>query len=122
MALRRTNRLGVRVSSESHGSTLIAKPEGRIDGTNAHQFKRLMEVTVADSSGTVIINCMQLQEVTSAGLSAFLMVARMLEKQDTVFAVCSLSPRIAEIFRVTGFDQIIPICGSREEAYARIEG
>lgn len=122
MVPRRAGRPGVQVHSETRGSVLIVMLAGRIDGANAYQFKRMMDATVADHSGSVIIDCENLGELTSAGLSAFLILARALEKEVNGFTFCSLSERIAGIFQMTGFDKIIPICGSREEAFARIEG
>lgn len=91
-------------------------PEGRLDGQSAWQFRRLMEATVGDASGGVVIDCKDLQDSTSAGLSAFLVIARQLEDKGVAFALCSLSPRIAEVFEVTGFARILPICATRDEA------
>lgn len=121
MAAHKRRRSGVRVNSGSVGGILVAMPEGRIDGENAYRFRRLMEVTIADASGGIIVDCKDLEELTSAGLSAFLMVARQLEDKGVGFALCSLSPRIAEIFQVTGFDRIIPICSTRDEALLRVK-
>ena len=114
-------RPGMRVNSDSIGDVLVVMPEGRIDGESAHQFRRLMEASIGEESGGVIVDCKDLQELTSAGLSAFLVIARQMEDSGTVFALCSLTPRIAGILQVTGFDRILPICATRDEAFQRVK-
>ena len=111
----------MRVNSDSIGDVFVVMPAGRIDGESAYPFRRLMETSIGEESGGVIIDCKDLQELTSAGLSALLVIARQMEDSGTAFALCSLTPRIAGVLHVTGFDRILPICATRDEAFQRVK-
>lgn len=111
----------MRIRTETHNGTLIAFPAGRIDGSNANDFARSMKAITGDEFDFVVVDGQELTDVTSAGLSAFLLVARTLSEQGSKFAVCCLSSRIRGVFGMTGFDKIIPIHATRSGALDLLE-
>ena len=54
--------------------------------------------------------------ISSAGLRAILVTAKTLRKRDAKFALCSLQSSIKEVMEISGFDQVIAIHPSKEEA------
>lgn len=110
------------ISTETRNGALIAKVEGRIDGANARDFESAVQTAARDCEGAVIIDCENLSYISSAGLRAILLIARMLGKRQVKFALCSLSDPIADIFQISGFDQIISTHSSRDEALAAVDG
>ena len=106
----------MRIRTETQNGTLIAFPAGRIDGSNATDFARSMMAISGDEFQVVVVDGQELTEVSSAGLSAFLLVARTLNELGSKFAMCCLSTRIREVFEMTGFDKIIPVHASRAGA------
>ena len=110
----------MQIRTETHEGTLIAYVAGRIDGANASDFKRTMEALIGEEK-TVVVDCGQLSEITSAGLSAFLMISRILEDQSKRFALCCLAPRLKGIFAMTGFDKIISVHATQAKALDLIQ-
>lgn len=110
------------ISTETSNGALIARAEGRIDGANARDFESAVQTAVRDCEGAFIIDCENLSYISSAGLRAILLIAKTLGKRQVKFALCSLSDPIAEIFQISGFDQIISTHSSRDEALAAVEG
>ena len=108
------------ISTETRNGALIAKAEGRIDGANARDFESAVQSAVRDCEGPVIIDCENLSYISSAGLRAILLIAKTLGKRKVKFALCALSEPIAEIFQISGFDQIISTHSSRDEALAAV--
>ena len=105
----------MQIRTETLDGTLIAFAAGRIDGSSALDFKRSMQAVLGDEN-TVVVDCHEVTEVSSAGLSAFLLIARELQEQGVKFALCSLEPRIRYLFEMAGFDKIIPVHATREGA------
>lgn len=105
----------MQIRTETLDGTLIAFAAGRIDESSALDFKRSMQAVLGDEN-TVVVDCHEVTEVSSAGLSAFLLIARELQEQGVKFALCSLEPRIRYLFEMTGFDKIIPVHATREGA------
>ena len=106
------------ITAERHGTTLIAKTEGRVDGTNAREFQSALEESLDNSESGVILDMEQLSYISSAGLRVILLMAKTLQGKNTKFAVCSLSSSIQEVFQISGFDKIITVHATQDEALA----
>ena len=68
----------------------------------------------------LIIDCAALEYVSSAGLRSFLVVARSATKRSLAFHICGLTTDVAEVFRVSGFEKIIPPLPDRAAAEAAL--
>ena len=110
------------VKTERENETLIARAEGRIDGTNARDFENAMTAVIDESDRAVIIDFENLAYISSAGLRSLLLIGKELWNRDAKLALCSLSASIREVFEISGFDKIIPIHGSRTEALKSLAG
>ena len=108
------------IQTERDGGTLIAKAEGRIDGVNARDFEEALKAAISDDDDNVVIDLEGLSYISSAGLRVILLVAKTLRKRNAKFMLCSLSDPIREVFEISGFDKIIPVHASREQALASI--
>ena len=110
------------IQAEREGDTLVAKAEGRIDGTNARQFQDDLDSVIEEGDRAVILNFQDLMYISSAGIRVVLMTAKSLQRREARFALCSLSEAVREIFEVSGFDKIIPIHSSQDEAISALSG
>ena len=108
------------MNTERKDGVLIAKPEGRIDGVNARDFHDALSEAIGSDSNPVIVDLAAINYISSAGLRTFLLVAKTLQQRSAQFALCSLSEPIREIFEISGFDKIIAIHDSEEQALAAL--
>ncbi|MCY3545224.1 MAG: STAS domain-containing protein [Chloroflexi bacterium] len=106
----------MKVNIEREGDILVAMVEDRVDGTNAGEFQQALEADISESDRIVILDCEGLSYISSAGLRVVLLTARALQKQNSKFAICSLSEQIREVFEISGFDKIIPVHPNRTAA------
>ena len=106
----------MRINVELHNGTLVIAVEGRIDGANAMQFQGAVRDALGEYKRPLLIDCGMLSYISSAGLRAFLYIAKLLHRREEKFAICALSEMIAQIFQISGFDQIISIHATRDEA------
>ena len=104
------------ISTERQGSTLIANVGDRIDGTEARNFQETLTGVIDEDVKALILDLEELSYISSAGLRVILLTARVLQRQGGKLAICSLSDPIREVFEISGFDKIIPVHSSREEA------
>ena len=110
------------IQAEREGDTLVAKAEGRIDGTNAREFQDDLDSVIEERDRAVILNFEDLMYISSAGIRVVLMTAKTLQRREARFALCSLSEPVREIFEVSGFDKIIPIHASQADAISALGG
>ena len=93
----------------------------RVDATNGAEFERALR-GVAGDDRAVIADLGKLSYISSAGLKAFLVTAKHLSNRGARFALCSLSGPVRQVFEVSGFDRIIAVKESLDDAVAFVRG
>ena len=108
------------IGLERQEGALVAKPEGRIDGINASDFEKALREAIDEEGGSLVVDLAGLTYISSAGLRAILLIAKLLAQRNAKFGLCSLSDPIREVFEISGFDKIVSIHASRAEALAAV--
>ncbi len=98
------------------GETLVAQPVGRLDGESAADFERQITEEIGDHS--LVVDFAELNYISSAGLRVILVLAKALKARECRLDLCCLSHPIQEVFRISGFDQIMNIHQTRKQALA----
>ncbi len=106
------------ISSEVREHVLVANIGERIDGSNALDFQNALTGLIDESERDVILDFENLKYISSAGLRVILMTAKTVQRQGGRLMVCSLSESVREVFKISGFDRIIPVEDSQEDAIA----
>ena len=95
---------------------LIIGINGRLDTINYSILeKRLMEL-LDQNTNRILINCSQMDYVSSSGLRIVLMALKRITMAKGKFALCSLQENIREIFEISGFTTIFEIYPNEEDA------
>lgn len=103
----------------------VVRPRGRLDFGAAADFQARVDQALAGDGnrpGAVIVDASGLDYVSSAGLRVFLVGARNAKGSGIGFGVCSLLPAVSEVFALSGFDRIIKVSASLDEAMALASG
>ena len=100
---------------QKHGVS-IAMLDGRIDGRNADEFQHMIESGIDPGDYAVVLDFEQVFFLSSAGLRAFLRIARNFNKLGKQFAICTLFGQVGAIIELTGFGKIIPVYDSQAAA------
>ncbi len=89
---------------------------GRIDAAAAPAVRQ--RVTEAAESGAryIVVDLAGVTFLSSSGLRVLLLLARDLRKRGSDLRLCSAQPHVAEVFHLTGFDQIFELHPTREAA------
>ena len=106
------------IKTEEENGTLVVQVDGRVDGATAPDFENTIKSVISEDNRAVIVNFEGVSYISSAGLRAVLLVAKQLSQTNTKFALYSLGDLTREVFEISGFDRIIQIHGSKDEALA----
>ena len=109
------------LNTERIGDALVASLDGRLDGSNSRAFEEAMNAEIGDSGCSIVVDFANLTYISSAGLRAILLIAKALGAKKSKLVLCCLSERIEEVFSISGFNKILSICTTREEALASIQ-
>ena len=108
------------IRTENAEGVLVVAPEGRIDGINALEFQEAVNSEIDSSVTRVVIDMAGLNYISSAGLRAVLLISKALQQRNSRLVLCTLQVPIKEVFQISGFDQIISIRDTREEALVAV--
>ena len=108
------------ISAEREGGAVIARANGRIDSSNSREFHSGLDAVVSDDDSAVVLNFEDVSYISSAGMRVILLTAKSLQSSGTKFVLCSMEEPIREVFKISGFDKIIPILGSQSEALTAV--
>ena len=104
------------VTAETHPKGLVMRPQGRLDGSNAGELEKKIQDQLDDGNVVLIFDFAELKYISSAGLRILLVSARDAQSKGGKAVFCGLSKQIAEIFSVSGFDKILSVYPSINDA------
>ena len=112
--------MAMKSNAEREGGTVIAKANGRIDSANSREFHSSLEAIIKEDNTAVVLDFEDVTYISSAGMRVILLIAKSLQRNRVKFILCSMDDSISEVFKISGFDKIIPIHSSRPEALAAV--
>lgn len=106
------------IETEHVDDKLILTPVDRIDSSVARDFEDFVHERMTEGNAKLIVDFSRLGFISSAGMRVLLINAKKLRIRGGggKLVLCNMRDSIREIFSISGFDHIITICGTREEA------
>ena len=110
--------MDIEVAEERDADALVLLPVGRLDSANARAFEAIVMERIGAGEQRLVVDFSRLNFISSSGMRVLLLAAKQLHAGKGTLVLCSMQDHIHEVFRISGFDQIIPIRDSREAAVA----
>ena len=110
--------MDVDVKWDRKDGILIAILAGRIDGSNAQEVQSLIESGIGPEDTALLLDFEQLSYISSAGLRLGVIIAWKFKDPGKQFGICALTGGVRKVITMSGFDQIIDIYESQNEAIA----
>lgn len=107
-------------TTETDGVTVV-RVAGRIDSSTSAAFQDQMQAAVR-TGPRVVLDLQKTAFVSSAGLRVVLMTAKATKAAAGRFALFGLVPAVHDVFKLSGFAQIVTILASEAEAIALVRG
>ena len=82
---------------------------GRLDTPSSLEVSKQLEPVIADAKGTIILECSNLEYISSSGLRIFLTIRKAAAAQGGNVIVKSINKEIRNIFMMTGFLNLFQI-------------
>ena len=95
------------INKETDGNNLTIALSGRLDTTTAPELEGELKASL-DGVTALIMDCKELEYISSAGLRVLLSAQKTMNKQGSM-VVRNASDAVKEIFEVTGFSDILTI-------------
>lgn len=106
------------ISQEEHNGIKIVKLKGRLDASTAGKLEEALSAYNEQENLKVLVDCEELDYISSAGLRVLLASAKEFKKHDGKIVLAKLNPNVKQVFEISGFTSIFPIYENKEKAIA----
>ena len=94
---------------------------GEVDASSSiHLDESISEAT--SKYKKIMVNCEQLEYISSAGLGVFMSYINDLEENGINLVIFGLSDKVKHVFQILGLDQLLKITENVEEAKQMVNG
>jgi len=108
------------VVKTQEGGTTILTPRGRVDSVTCKPFEQQLMGCIDGGERRVIVDFVELDYISSAGLRVLLMGAKRQRAAGGRLVLCAMKDHIREVFDVSGFSSILEIKKDRAESLAQL--
>jgi anti-anti-sigma factor len=104
------------ISKKKEDGVLNVSLKGRLDAVSSPDFDQELGKLLNEGEALLVFDLNELDYISSSGLRSFLMITKKLKATSGKIALASLQDIVKQVFEVSGFNQIIPIFDSLDEA------
>ena len=97
------------ITIREEGNCIIVKFEGRLDTVAAEKAKKELDSLYNNSGHDVMIDCEQLEYISSSGLRILLSIRKAAALSGNKVTILNISSDIEKVFAMTGFDTLFDI-------------
>lgn len=101
---------------EKKDGAAIVTVSGRLDASTTGDFETLMLGLLEDDVKKIIVDFSELVYINSSGLRVLVMTFQRLSKKGGKLAVCGLQDYIHEVFTISGYDMLLSVYPTVDEA------
>ena len=108
--------------NETHESDVaVLSLAGRLDAVTSPDLEHKLNTLVAGGCTKLVVDFERLEMIVSAGLRVFLAFAKKCRKSGGRVALCEMKPVVLDVFKISGFTEILAIFPTREEAVRSVD-
>ncbi len=109
----------MQISSVLEDGSYIISIDGDVDASSSIKLDEAIAQAVADGQSDILINCENLNYISSAGLGVFMSYIEELKAKNIRMVLFGLSERVENVFKVLGLDQLLNIVETKDQAKQR---
>ncbi len=98
------------------GNVAVVTLVGRLDAGAVAATEKHIQGVLAKGPRLVVLDLAGLSFISSAGLRVLLTTAKLLKAKGGKLALCAVQRYVKEVFDLSGFSTIFPLCATRQDA------
>lgn len=106
----------MQITETEEGIFYIIEIFGDVDAASSIQLDRAVEGAIHKKKRHILINCTNLNYISSAGLGVFMSYLEDFKERKIYFAIFGLSDKVKNVFEILGLDKLLLIHNTKEEA------
>jgi len=104
------------VQRKESGDLIVLSLNGFLDAHTAPEFEKAIQQEIEAGHLRLVADCGELTYISSAGLGVFMSFIEDIREGGGDLKICNLSPKVAQVFEILGFDSIFDMTPTVEAA------
>lgn len=104
------------ITQQKKDDVNIISINGRLDASTANSLEESLEPFNQQQKIKLVVNCEQLEYISSAGLRVLLACAKQFQKNHSRISLTTLNANVKQVFEISGFTSIFHIYNTIDEA------
>lgn len=100
----------------------LIKVDGEVDASSSIHLDEAMQKAVEADCPHVLVDCLNLNYISSAGLGVFMSYIQEFEVKEKKLVLFNMSQKVHKVFEILGLHQLLTIVASEEEAKKDLVG
>jgi anti-sigma B factor antagonist len=107
------------VRRDTSGDLVVLTLNGFLDAHTAPEFEKAIQREFDAGHVRLIADCGELTYISSAGLGVFMSFIEDIRGANGDLKICNLTPKVAQVFEILGFDSIFEMVPTVDDAAKR---
>lgn len=99
----------MKINIRRNGGEVVVALNGELDTVTTAQMGEELNRIIEMASNQLIIDCKDLEYISSSGLRFFMQLKRHSEQQNGTVTLINMNQDVKEVFRISGFHHIFNI-------------
>ena len=112
----------IEIKKERENNYLLLSVNGEVDASSSIHLDKAIRESFDDGSKQILIDCTNLNYISSAGLGVFMSYIEEINQNAINFILFGLTEKVLKVFGILGLDQLLNIKADKEAAIAEING
>lgn len=109
----------VEIKERQEGPVLVLHIAGRLDAVSSPAAEKKVFENIHSGQHLLLINFSEVSYLSSAGMRMLLATAKRLKAISGKMIVCNIPANIMDVLKMSGFDHVLEIAATEEEALSR---
>lgn len=107
------------ITQEISDDTLTLRLQGELDASSSIGLDDVLRAESITQHRRVLIDCTQLDYISSAGLGVFIANLHRFQEAGTAMIFFGMREKVYDVFEILGLDALMTIVGTQQEALAQ---
>src|SRR5262245_49864499 len=104
------------LKEEQKGDVFILRIRGRLDAFSSPNAEQKVFSALKSGQNKVLLDLAGVTYLSSAGMRMLLSTTKKLRTESGKVAVCSMTPNVMDILKMSGFDHVLELFKTEEDA------
>lgn len=108
------------LKEEQKEGVLIVRIRGRLDAVSSPNAEKKICDSIENGQSVILLDMSGVTYLSSAGLRMLLSMTKKLRSLPGRLAVCSTTPNVMDVLKISGFDHVLELFKSEDEAMKQL--